>query len=130
MLKLELFLKVSSTYVVNVYIIIYTQHIAPSGTPQHATVTPLNPKSVLLMWLPPTAEETNGLILGYRIQVTGLDNSERIELSTNETAIQIGELHPFYSYSFGVSAYTEVGNGPNDLLHIQMPQAGKQCLNA
>ena len=88
----------------------------------------LNPKSVLLTWLPPTAEDTNGPILGYSIHVTGLDDSESIELSTNETAIQIDDLHPFYSYSFGVSAYTEVGTGPHDLLHEQMPQAGKYSM--
>ena len=76
------------------------------------------------MWLPPTAEETNGFILGYSIQVTGLDDNEMIELSTSETEIQVDGLHPFYSYSFGVSAYTEVGTGPNVLLHISMPEAG------
>ena len=74
------------------------------------------------------AEDTNGLILGYNIHVTGLDDSEMIELSTNETAIQIDDLHPFYSYSFGMSAYTEVGTGPKHLLHIQMPQAGELCM--
>ena len=85
----------------------------------------LNPKSVLLKWLPPTAEEINGLILGYNIGVSGLDDNEMLQLSTNETAIQIDGLHPFYSYSFSVSAYTEVGTGPvSELLHVQMPQAG------
>ena len=77
-------------------------------------------------WLPPAPRETNGIITGYNIRVTGQDSDDMIELQTNETNIQVENLHPFYSYVFTVAALTEAGLGPfSPVIYLQMPSAGK-----
>ena len=97
---------------------------APSGSPRNVTVSAIVSSIVELEWLPPSAEETNGIVTGYIIHVTGQDSHEMIELQTNETGIQVDSLHPFYSYAFTVAAHTEVGAGPfSPVIYFQMPTA-------
>ena len=76
-------------------------------------------------WVAPSAEDSNGIVIGYTVRVTGQDSNELIELQTNMTSIQVDNLHPFYSYVFTVAARTEAGVGPfSPVIHLQMPSAG------
>ena len=98
---------------------------APSGAPQNATVAVLDSSRVKFEWLPPSDEELNGVIVVFIIHVTGQDSDELIELQTNETSIQVENLHPFYSYVFTTAAHTEAGTGPfSPVIYFQIPTAG------
>ena len=78
------------------------------------------------VWLPPSPGETNGIVIGYIVQITGQDSNERLELLTNATDIQVVDLHPFYSYVFTVAAQTEAGDGPfSSVVYFQMRTAGE-----
>ena len=78
------------------------------------------------VWLPPLLGETNGVVTGYVVQITGQDSDERFELFTNMTSIQVENLRPFYSYVFTVAAQTEAGDGPSSqVVYFQMRAAGK-----
>ena len=73
----------------------------------------------------PSVEDSNGIVIGYIIRVTGQDSNEVMELQTNTTNIQVENLHPFYSYVFTVTGRTEAGAGPfSPVIHLQMPSAG------
>ena len=80
---------------------------------------------VVFEWVAPSAEDSNGIVIGYTVRVTGQDSNELRELQTNMTSIQVDNLHPFYSYVFIVAARTEAGVGPfSPVIHLQMPSAG------
>ena len=69
-------------------------------------------------------EHQNGVIEEYSIQVTGVDTTEKFELSTNDTNITVFSLHPFYTYKFAVAAHT-IALGPfSSPVNLQMPAAG------
>lgn len=99
--------------------------IAPSGSPQNATVSAIDSSTVEFEWVAPSAEDSNGIVIGYTVRVTGQDSNEVIELQTNMTSIRVENLHPFYSYVFTVAARTEAGAGPfSPVIHLQMPSTG------
>lgn len=88
-------------------------------------MTATNSSVAEFVWVPPLVEETNGIVIGYTIRVTGQDSDEMIELQTNATSIRVERLHPFYSYVFAVAARTETGAGPfSPVVYLQMPTAG------
>ena len=98
---------------------------APSSSPRNTTVSAIDSSRVEFEWVAPSAEDSNGILVGYIIRVTGQDTNEFIELQTNMTSIQVENLHPFYSYVFTVAARTEAGAGPfSPVIHLQMPSAG------
>jgi receptor-type tyrosine-protein phosphatase Q len=100
--------------------------IAPSGSPRNATVSVIDSSRVEFEWVAPSVEDSNGVVVGYVVRVTGQDSNEVIELQTNTSRVQVENLHPFYSYVFTVAARTEAGVGPfSPVIHLQMPSAGK-----
>ena len=67
--------------------------------------------SVTLTWGAPPEEHQNGVIRHYRITVHELDTSKNsTEISLHISSV-ISDLHPYYTYNFGVCAVT-VGIGP------------------
>ena len=98
---------------------------APSGSPRNATVSAIDSSRVQFEWVAPSVEDSNGIVIGYIVRITGQDSNELIELQTNMTRVQVENLHPFYSYVFTVAAHTEAGVGPfSPVIHLQMPSAG------
>ena len=86
----------------------------------------LDSSRVECRWLPPLAEEVNGVVTGFTVRVTGQDSNEMIELQTNATNVQVDNLLPFFSYVFTVAALTEAGTGPfSPVIYFQMLSAGK-----
>ena len=86
--------------------------IEPSDAPQSIAVRVLNPTSVLISWQPPLPEHRNGIIVGYAVQMIGLNSDDNMDFPlTNDTEMIIEELHPFYAYRFSIAAVT-VGLGP------------------
>ena len=68
-------------------------------------------RSISLTWDPPTAANQNGIIRSYIINMAVLESGEKIQLMTNDTKIDLELLHPYYTYSFVISAVT-IGPGP------------------
>ena len=68
-------------------------------------------RSISLTWDPPTAASQNGIIRTYIINVAVQQSKENIHLMSNSTQINLELLHPYYTYSFVISAVT-IGPGP------------------
>lgn len=78
------------------------------------------------MWSPPTAEDRNGPLTGYVVQLTEVASGRTIIKHTTETSFQWDSLHPHYTYMCRVAAKTRVGNGPyTPNATVIMPEAGK-----
>jgi len=60
---------------------------------------------------PPTAANQNGIIRTYNINVTVLESGDNIQLTAGNTELYLEMLHPYYTYSFVISAVT-IGPGP------------------
>ena len=86
-------------------------YIVPSGPPRNLATTDVTSHSISLTWDPPTAANQNGMIRTYIISVAVQQSKEDIQLMSNSTQINLELLHPYYTYSFVISAVT-IGPGP------------------
>ena len=73
-------------------------------------------------------DQQNGIITGYRVQVTGPDFIQEISI-TDATIIstEVSGLRPNTSYYFSVSAVTVAGTGPPARTLSITPHGGKAC---
>ena len=107
------------------YLLVCVLATAPTATAEDLFVVVAGPTTVQLEWLEPRAEDTNGLIRAYVVNITELETGtswqQRIE---DDTDALIESLHPFYSYSLSVAAET-VDLGPFTLpTTVEMPEDG------
>jgi len=66
------------------------------------------------------------MIRQFWINVTEVDTGRRYQMASFGSALTISSLHPFYTYTFSVAAYT-VGLGPfSEPVNQVMPQDGKE----
>ena len=80
--------------------------------------------SLIVTWLDIPFHEANGIILYYVINITVIDSSENIYEETEETILELSELHPFYTYLISVSAFT-IDYGPfSPEVSLTLPQDG------
>ena len=102
------------------FIIIYYQlnlpllhFTAPSGSPVSIAALLLTSTSVQLSWSAPPADQQNGIITDYYINMTEVETGVTVQLMvTGATTLLINTLHPYYVYSFFISAATVIGQGP------------------
>ena len=80
----------------------------PSDTPQAVRLTAVTSTSVDLSWSPPPTEHHNGVIRHYTVRVVVQDTGEIFTHSTVGLSTTVGNLHPYYTYDFSVSAVTVV----------------------
>ena len=100
-------------------------HIAPTTSPDNFTIAFITPRSVSLMWDPPSPQNRNGIITGYIINVTVADTGEDFQLSTETTHIFIDSLRPFSIYMYMIAA-TTVEDGPfSNTFQFQTLEDGK-----
>ena len=61
-------------------------YAAPSGPPLHVSAVPVSDSAILITWEPPSLFERNGVITGYQINVTKVEDGKRKEyvVSTSE----------------------------------------------
>ena len=77
------------------------------------------------MWDLLLADEQNGLITGYIVNVTEANSGEIIQLFSPTTMLVINILKPFTTYYFIIAASTVVGHGPFSMVvTVQMPEDG------
>ena len=84
----------------------------PSGPPLMITARAQSSQSIIITWEPPSPEERNGLIVGYTINITGLDTGERYQQLSASNNLTIESLSPFSTYICVIAARTSVGIGP------------------
>ena len=87
-------------------------------------VTVRNSHTLSLSWSPPLAENRNGIIQEYIVTLTELDTGEIIEITASTTSVVVSFLHPFYTYSYAVSAVTTDPGPSSPVMNITMPQDG------
>ena len=96
----------------------------PSDSPSNTTGVALNSTHVYLSWDPPPPDEINGVIQGYRINITELDTGDMLQHTAEDSNATIGSLHPHYTYNFTIAAFTLIGNGPTTYVVIRTAEAG------
>ena len=94
-----------------IYTLFLLLTVVPSGPPRNLATTDVTSRSISLTWDPPTAANQNGIIRTYIINMTVLESGENIQLMSNSTEIDFVMLHPYYTYTFVISAVT-IGPGP------------------
>ena len=110
----------------NCYCLCYfTISPAPSAPPVAVSHAQLNATFVVLQWSAPPSEHINGIIRAYTVTVSEHETGRSYNLSSPQTELSVGNLHPFYWYSFSVCAVT-VAPGPcTDLHTLQTLEHGK-----
>ena len=90
--------------------------------------TAVSSNSISLAWDPPAAANRNGIIRTYAINVSVSPSGENIQLTANNTEYHLEMLHPYYNYSFVISAVT-TGPGPASSVYtITTEEEGKVSL--
>ena len=64
-----------------------------------------------LSWYPPPAEDQNGIMREYRIEITEVDTGRILDVVSYSTSIDLSSLHPHYRYEWIVAAFT-IDTGP------------------
>ncbi len=81
-----------------------------------------------MSWETVLPEDRNGVITGYTIEITDLDDELRFTESyfTENLNYTISELIPYTTYGLLLSAHTDVGSGPTSDLHaVQTHEEGQ-----
>ena len=91
----------------------YTQHahIVPTSAPQTPTAVVRDSRTIFCSWTPPPADDQNGFIVEYRINVTEVITGLVFTYTSTTTSLEITGLHPDYVYQWTVTAVT-IGPGP------------------
>ena len=89
----------------------YTLYPGPSVSPTSVILTSVTSTTVTMSWEPPPPDLQNGIIRKYTVKVADGLTGNAFLLNTTKTEILVGMLHPYYFYSFAVTAVT-VEPGP------------------
>ena len=100
-------------------------HLAPSTPPVNVMAILVNSSGFTLMWDTPPAKDQNGVIRHYAVHITEIDTGLNHTLNSTLTQTAVYFLHPYYNYSYAVSAVTiEIGPFSN-ATNVRTSQNGK-----
>ncbi len=74
-------------------------------------------RSIALLWNELSPHEQNGVILGYTVTITDLDEGVLEDFITEDLNITLTDLIPYTTYGLVLSAHTAIGEGPTGDLH-------------
>ena len=98
----------------------------PSGYPQAFMAQSTSSRSAVLTWDPPNAEDQNGVIVEYTINVTAVETGEEFQFTSNTTIFTITTLRPFTTYLCTIAASTSIGLGPfSTVFTLRTPEDGE-----
>lgn len=100
----------------------------PSDPPSEVTLSALNSTALWVNITLPPRDKRNGIIIGYKVQLTSETNEVHIQEypcsyivqwnktelfgDENVTRVVFGGLRPYFDYTCTVQAFTRVGLGP------------------
>ena len=100
--------------------------LAPSAPPESFNAVPGSPTSASISWDPPPADDVNGVIVQYIINVTVVGSGQTFLLYSTSTTLNITTLQPYTTYICIIAAVTSAGVGPyTSQLTLITPQACK-----
>ena len=99
-------------------------HTVPSAPPQNLTGTSPTPTHLRLEWIPPPADQQNGVIREYQITFTELETGRMWNTTTNILVYEERGLHAYYEYQCSVAAVT-VGVGLAQTITVRQPEDGR-----
>ena len=107
------------------YVFCLFYNAVPSGYPQNFEAVANSSRSASFAWDPPLAEEQNGIIINYVVNVTAIETAEMFQLFSETNSILVANLSPFTTYSCFISASTSIGNGPfSTIITLRTPEDG------
>ncbi|XP_062562195.1 protein sax-3 isoform X2 [Armigeres subalbatus] len=92
-----------------------TAEDAPTAAPVNIQTGMLNLTAGWVKWSPPPAEQQNGLLLGYKIQVKSGNSSKTLAsmtLNSTTTSVMLNNLTTGATYRAQIVAFNRVGAGP------------------
>lgn len=99
--------------------------LEPSAAPQNPSHSFFSSSALNLTWYPPPIDKQNGIIQYYIIYMIEVETNIALQFTSNFTYISLTSLHPYYSYTFTISAVT-IGSGPfSSTYTILMPEDGQ-----
>ena len=93
----------------------------------------LNATSIFVRWSVPVLNDLNGVLLNYNIIYSGIeiDTDTRVIYLSNpgfgDQSITLTSLEEYTTYSIIISAYTQVGQGPDVIVKQRTNQDGECC---
>ena len=101
--------------------------LVPTAAPQMPSGFPLTSTLLRLTWSPPPAEDINGVITFYLVEVTEVISGTRWIFHAVQTSINVGPLHPYYNYQCRVTAFT-IGAGPfTSFFYVTTGETSRCC---
>ena len=85
--------------------------LVPTSAPIYQSGVALSSSSIYLSWDPPPQLERHGIIREYKINLTEQETGVLTTYRTSSESIEVSLLHPFYTYTWIVTAVT-IGDGP------------------
>ena len=76
------------------------------------SITVTSSTSLFLRWEPPELEDQNGIIIGYRVNISEVETGANFQLSSSDPPLSVEGLRPFTTYICRIAARTRVGVGP------------------
>ena len=99
--------------------------VAPDDAPQDVQNITVESRLIELMWSPPPADAHNGEIVHYIIDYTEVQTGRTSVTMSSNTAVTLGNLHPFYEYSITVTAFTVDFGPPSTPITVQTLEDGE-----
>ena len=105
-------------------------HTAPSAPPDGFTGTATSPRSAIFTWRTPLADEINGVIIRYTINVMIVETGQMFQLTSTTTTLTINTLSLYRTFICTIAAETSAGIGPfSTQFTLITPQDGKLSYN-
>ena len=89
----------------------FTSLAAPSGPPENVTEVWVSSSSLWLEWRPPSEDERNGVITGYRLLLER-EGGQEVRVHTPNTHYNFTGLQQSTTYYYAIAAETSEGTGP------------------
>ena len=105
---------------------IHFHYVVPSGSPLTFGGNATSSRSASISWSPPPADQWNGIITRYIINVTVEETGHTFQLNSTTTTLRVNSLQPYRNYTCIIAAVTSVGIGPfSGSFTLITPQDGK-----
>ena len=110
----------------------YLIHCSPAPDDAPQDISAINVESTLieLTWLPPPTHTHNGEIIHYIISYIEVQTGRNFTLTSFDTDISIGNLHPFYDYIITIAAVTIDIGPPSIPFAVQTLEDGKHIIKS